>query len=231
MIRKAKLANGMITRGTALILVIAVVAALIIGTLHASKKIDTAQTLEIAALTTLVLITAWYAKQTATMANEMRKQRYSESLPLLVPDITPRWDTRGLEPKEVPYVYLQTGVGMEVTWRNLGNGVAINSRFSFRTAPTSTGKATFFPPRELGTVEVEGKREVDYSQILNDGQLHDISDAYQPRVEAEYLDIYERKVTTVQTFRIDEQNERAFLGELYFTVNGRRLGEETTWHD
>ncbi len=226
MIRKTKLVNGMITLGTALILAIAIVAASIIGILHAAEKIDTAETLEIAALATLVLITAWYARQTATMADEMKRQRYSECLPLLVPTVPPILDT-----DELPYESLQSGVGMKVMWCNVGKGVAINSRFSFWTAPTSPGKATFFPPRESGTLEVGGKKEVDYSEILNDGQLRDISDAYQPRVEAEYLDIYERKVTTVQEFRIDEQNKKPFLGELYFMVNGRLLGEETAQRD
>jgi hypothetical protein len=89
--------------------------------------------------------------------------------------------------------------------------------------------------------EVGGKEELDFDKIferynretklLNDKRWHQISDEYQPRVEAEYQDIYERKITTVQEFRIDEQNKRAFLGELYFTVNGRRLGEEITRHD
>jgi len=215
-----------ITKGTIWLLIIAVVAASIISVLYHYNKIDTAQTLEIAALTTLVLITAWYATQTATMAKEMKEQRYSESLPLLVPTVPPILST-----DELPYESLQTGVGVKVMWCNVGKGVAINSRFSFWTAPTSPGKATFFPPRESGTLEVGGKKEVYYSEILDDGQLPDISDAYQPRVEAEYLDIYERKVTTVQKFRIDEQNEKAFLAELYFTINGRWLGEEVTHHD
>ena len=215
-----------ITKGTIWLLIITVVAASIISVLYHYNKIDTAQTLEIAALTTLVLITAWYATQTTTMAKEMKRQRYSESLPLLVPTVPPILST-----DELPYESLQTGVGVKVMWCNLGKGVAINSRFSFWTAPTSQGKATFFPPRESGTLAVGDKKEVYYSEILDDGQLHDISDAYQPRVEAEYLDIYERKVTTVQKFRIDEQNEKAFLAELYFTINGRRLGEEVTNHD
>jgi hypothetical protein len=49
---------------------------------------------------------------------------------------------------------------------------------------------------------------------------------YQPRFEAEYQDIYERKITAVQEFRIDEQNKRPSLGDLYFTINGRRLRKE-----
>ncbi len=44
-------------------------------------------------------------------------------------------------------------------------------------------------------------------------------------------DITRRKITTVQAFRIDEKNKRAFLGELYFTVDGRRLGKEVARRD
>jgi len=186
------------------------------------SKITTGQVIEIIILFTLVLVTAIYAKRTAEIAKETREQRYSESLPLLAPTIPP--PLSGLAPNEIPYESLQSGVGIKVIWCNVGKGVAINSRFSFWAAPTSPEKASFFPPRESGMLEVGGKKEVDYSKILYDGQLTTISDAYQPKLEAEYQDIYEREVTTVQEFRIDEQNKRAFLGELYFTVNGRRLG-------
>jgi hypothetical protein len=57
-------------------------------------------------------------------------------------------------------------VGVKVLWCNVGKGVAINLRFSFWSAPTSTGKANFFPPSESGTLEVGGKKEVDYGKIL-----------------------------------------------------------------
>jgi hypothetical protein len=188
----------------------------------------------------LVLITAIYAwrthsiskatKQQASASMEMaratRGKMYSESLPLLVPTIPSVLNT-----DKLPYETLQSGAGLKVLWRNLGKGVAINSRVSFEALPTSTGKASFFPPRNLGTTEVGGKKEVDYTEILDDKQFRDITDAYQPRVEAEYLDIYERKVNTVQEFRIDEQNKKPFLGEIYFSINDRRLGEEVTRHD
>lgn len=181
----------------------------------------------------LVVVTGFYAlvafrqaNASVKMANETTEKRYAESLPLLVPTILPILST-----DELPYESLQTGVGVKVVWCNVGKGVAINSRFSFWSAPTSRGKATFFPPRELGTLAVGEKRELHYSDILDDGQSHDIPDAYGPRVEAEYLDIYERKITTVQEFRIDEQNKKVFLAELYFAINGRRLGEEVTTHD
>ena len=185
----------------------------------------------VAFLVGATIVYARAAKQQAEaslkMAEEMREQRYSESLPLLAPTIPP--PLSGLAPNEIPYESLQSGVGIKVIWCNVGKGVAVNSRFSFCAAPISPGKASFFPPRESGTLEVGGKKEVDYSKILNDGQLTAISDAYQPRLEAEYQDIYEREVTTVQKFRIEEQNgnKRAFLGDLYFTVNGKRLGEES----
>ena len=231
MIRKMKWVGKIITKGTIWLGIIAVVAASIISVLYHYNKIDTAQTLEIAALTTLVLITAWYATQTATMAKEMKEQRYSESLPLLVPTIPPILIT-----DELPYESLQSGVGMKVVWCNVGKGAAINSRFSFYPVPTSSGKAEALPSHRLGTLEGGGKKEVDFDKIfecynretklLDDKRWHQVSDEYQPRLEAEYQDIYKRKITTVQEFCIDEQNEKAFLGELYFTVNGKRLGEE-----
>ena len=181
----------------------------------------------------LIAVTLSYASSAARqseasveMAEETKKQRYSESLPLLVPTIPPI-----LKTDKLPYESVQSGIGMKVLWGNVGKGVAINSRVSFESAPTSTGKANSFPPRELGTVKVGGKKEVDYSEILDDGQLHDISDAYQPRLEAEYRDTYERNISTVQKIRIDKQNGEFSLGELYFTVNGRRLGEEVIKHD
>ena len=226
--------NEIVALSVAVVVFAAVLAALIL-----ENVINTGQAIESTVLFVLVCVTAIYTKRAAEtvdaakqqanasvkIADETRKQRYSESLPLLVPTIPPI-----LNADELPYESLQSGVGMKVVWCNVGKGVAINSRVSFEALPTSRGKATFFPPLKLGTVEVGGKKEVDYSGILN-GQSHDISDAYQPRVEAEYLDIYERKVTTVQEFRIDEQNKKPFLGELYFTINGRRLGEEVTHHD
>lgn len=222
----------MINRGTIILLTIAFVAASIIGILYTTNRIDPAQTLEIAALTTLVLITAWYAKQTTIMAKEMREQRYKDSLPLLVPAATRRSVVGKLDPNEIDYQTLQTGVGIEVTWHNLGKGVAINTRFSFWAAPLDShpGKVLFFPPRESEALEIEGRKEIKFSDEWA-GQWYDMPEAYYPRLEAEYQDIYERKITTVQEFRIDEQNKRAFLGELYFTINGRRLGEEVTRHD
>lgn len=186
----------------------------------------------------LVVVTGVYAWRTFTiskatekqadaslkMAEETREQRYSESLPLLVPTIPDI-----LPSEKLFYEAIASGVGVKVIWCNVGKGVAINSRFSFWTAPTSPGKAHLFPPRESVTLEVEGKETVDYNEILNDGQLRDIPEEYCPYLLAEYQDIYERKITTVQEFRINVK--RVSLGELYFTVNGRRLGEEVTQHD
>ena len=216
----------MIGRGTIVLLVIAFVVALTIGLLHTFDQIDTAQTLEISALTTLVLITTWYAKQTTIIAKETREQRYSESLPLLVPDITRRSIVdQKLEPNEVDYATLQTGVRLEVTWHNLGKGVAINIWLSFSSPPLDShpGKSLYFPPRELKALGVAAKESISFEWKQFVGQLIDQT---KPRLKAEYRDIYERNITTVQEFSIDEQSKRAFLGELYFTINGRRLGQE-----
>lgn len=229
MIRKTKLINGMITRGTALILVIAIVCASIIGILHATKKIDTAQTLEIAALTTLVLITAWYAKQTATMANEMREQRYSECLPLLMVSINQQI-LQGFSPDEDFYSVLQTGIGATFEWCNSGKGVAVNVRFSLWGLPLDShpGKVLFFPPGESKALEVGAHVSIVFDYA---GQWFDQPEVYCPRLEAEYQDIYERSITTVQEFCFDAQKKTASLGDLYFTVDGRRLGEEIIRHD
>ncbi len=173
------------------------------------------------------------AQASVRMAEETREQRYTECLPLIVPDITRRSIVdKKLESNEVDYGTLQTGVGLEVTWHNLGKGVAINTRFFFWSAPLPLddhpGKSLYFPPRESNALGVEAKESISFKWEQFVGQLVDQT---KPRLEAEYQDIYERKITAVQEFRIDEQNRRAFLGELYFIVNGRRLGEGVIKHD
>lgn len=171
----------------------------------------------VAATGALAVYAAGQAHASVKMAEEMKKQRYSENLPLLVPTIPDI-----LPSEKLFYEAIASGVGVKVIWCNVGKGVAINSRFSFWTAPTSPGKAHFFPSRESVTLEVGGKKVVDYNEILNDGELRDIPEKYCPHLLSEYQDIYERKITTVQEFRIDVK--RVSLGELYFTINGRRLG-------
>jgi len=201
------------------------------------NEIEPVEWAQILLLLGLVGITGFYAlsatrqaNASVKMARETKEQRYSESLPVITPTIIPT--LRELAANEfVAYESLVSGNGIKVMWRNVGKGVAINSRFSFWTAPTSPGKATFFPPCESVTLEVGGKKEVDYSEMLDDAQLHEISGIYHPRLQVEYQDIYERRITTVQEFRVDEENRGTFLGELYFTINGRRLGEEVVNHD
>jgi len=195
----------------------------------------------------LVSITAIYVKRTSDiskatkqqakasveMAEATREQGYTECLPLLVPNITRRSIVdRKLEPNEIEYRILQTG--MEVTWQNLGKGVAINSRFSFWSAVLDShpGKSLYFSPRESNALGVAAKESISF-EPTSVGWGHQLVDQTKPRLEAEYQDIYERKIVTVQEFCIEEQNntKRAFLGDLYFTVNGKRLGEEATQHD
>jgi len=97
---------------------------------------------------------------------------------------------------------------------------------------SNPGKVQFFASRKLKALGTGEEKEIDFIEPLSI-QLRDTPQAYQPRLEAEYQDIYERKFTTVQEFHIDEQNntKRVCLGDLYFTVNGKRLGEEPTQHD
>ncbi len=169
------------------------------------------------------------AKASVKMAEEMREQRYKDTLPLLAPTLLSYPSEIALD--VVSYEALQSGDRIRVMWRNVGKGVAINTRFSFWSAPTSPEEASFFPPRESGTLQVGGIKIVDYREKQSDRQLCDISDKYCPRLVAEYRDIYERKITTVQEFVLDKENNRSFIGELYFTINGRRLGKEIKNND
>jgi hypothetical protein len=197
--------------------------------------IITSQAIEVTLLFVLVLVTIIYAKRTSEIADatkkqarEVREQRYSESLPLLVLSVT-KMISKGLDPDEIAYESLQSGLGLKVVWRNVGKGVAINLRFSLHGVPLPSGKVPLFQLRESQALESGGQKETDPSKW--DEKHLDKPGLYQPRLEAEYQDIYERKITTVQEFRIDEEDKTAFLGDLYFTVNGKRLGEELTQHD
>ncbi len=227
-----------ISKVTAFLLIMSLVFATFLT--FQGKELTSADWAQLLPMLGLFIVTTFYAmsadrqaKASVEMAEEMKKQRYTESLPLLVPDITRRSIVdKKLESNEVDYGTLQTGVGLEVTWHNLGKGVAINTRLSFSSPPLDShpGKSFYFPPRESKALGVAAKESISFKWEQFVGQLVDQT---KPRLEAEYRDIYERKITTVQEFRIDEQkgNKRAFLGELYFTINGRRLGEEVTQHD
>ena len=100
------------------------------------------------------------------------------------------------------------------------------------TVDSQSGKVLHLLPRELKALEIGGQKEIDFSAPLAlTSPVYDIPEGYIPRLEAEYRDIYERKITSVQQFRIDSQEKKAFLGDLYFTVNGRRLGGEVAHND
>jgi len=99
--------------------------------------INTAQAIESTILFVLVCVTTIYAKRTAEIARETREQRYSESLPLLVPTIPsivdPITNIPNPDPIEVDYDRVQAGI--QATLHNLGTGIAINVRVSFWPAP------------------------------------------------------------------------------------------------
>ena len=121
----------------------------------------------------------------------MGEQRYSESLPLLVPDITRRGVIdQNFKPNEVAYQTLQSRVRLEVIWRNLGKSVAINSRFSFWSAPLGShpGKVLYFPPSEPTFLEIEGRKDITINKTWV-GQLCDIFERYYPLLGTEYRDI------------------------------------------
>jgi hypothetical protein len=199
------------------------------------QVITMAEAINLFLISALVLVTIIYAQRTAEIAGATRKQaeeikaqRYSECLPVLLVSITQK--TGGLNPDEHLYKILQTGTGATFEWANSGKGVAINARFSLWGTPLDSHpeKVLFFPPHESTALEVGTHEQIDFN---HKGEWFDKPAAYCPRLEIEYQDIYERKITTIQEFCIDKQNKKACLGELYFKINGRRLGTEVTQHD
>jgi len=179
------------------------------------------------------------AEASAKMADEMAIKRYSDCQPVLIPKI----DTRvGQIPEEdVLYMILASGlggirqrtpVGVTIRWHNAGKGVALNAMFSLRGTPLESepNKARFFTPTpNLRTaLKVDEEKEVAFDL---EWKAVNMPAGYSPQLEAEYQDIYERKLTTVQEFSFDRGEEKAHLGELYFTVNGRRLGQEVRQND
>lgn len=191
MIRKIKWVDKMIAEGTMWLLVIAFVAAVIIGILRAFNQIDTAQTLEIAALTTLVLITAWYAKHTATMAKEMREQRYDAFRPII--DIV----EMPIEPTEQVKKAFDAGDGkfpeeLPCVLRNIGVGPAIGVS-SFIIVPSNGGQRSW----DFGTIAV-GEKTSEFR--LSPQQIGD-----RMFLVAYYKDIYGRDVESRREVTLDKE--------------------------
>ena len=187
-----------ITKGTIWLLIIAVVAASIISVLYHYNKIDTAQTLEIAALTTLVLITAWYAKHTATMAKEMREQRYDAFRPIIDIVEMPMEPTEKLKkafdagdgkfPEELPCVLRNIGVGPAIGVSSFiivpSNGgqrswdfgtIAVGEKTSeFRLSPQQTGDRMFLVAyyKDVYGRDVESRREVTLDKERHSWKIH-----------------------------------------------------------
>ena len=224
---------------------------LIILTLR--NVIDLAQGIQVMITFALVLVTVGYVRRTAEIADATREQaeatrrqvdetakkRYSDSQPVLIPKIPTRL---GQIPEEdVLYMILTSGLGgteqqtprgVTIRWHNTGKGVALNAMFSLTGTPLESepNKARLFTPTlNLRTaLKVDEEKEVTFDL---EWKAVNMAVGYSPRLEAKYQDIYERKLTTVQEFSFDKGKEKAHLGELYFTVNGRRLGKEVSDHD
>ena len=201
MIRKMKWVGKIITKGTIWLGIIAVVAASIISVLYHYNKIDTAQTLEIAALTTLVLITAYYAKQTATMAKEMREQRYEAVRPGIdFKRDTAEIDTARLTLEANAALSEDTSHGLSCMLCNVGLGPAIDVR-SFIEHP-ERGRLPF----EFGTIESRGKTERWILSISHEGN--------RVALVACYEDIYGRTLKSSREVSIDRENHDWKLGRL-----------------
>ena len=213
----------------------------------------TGELIQVILMALLVVVTSIYAWRTFAISNATRKQadasvkmademaikRYSDFQPVLIPRI----DTRvGQIPEEdVLYMILASGLGgmrqgtpagVTIRWHNSGKGVALNATFSLIGTPLESQPnkvRSFTPTPNVRTaLKVDEEKEVTFDLEC---KAVDMPDGYSPRLEAEYQDIYKRRLGTVQEFSFDRGEEKAHLGQLYFTLNGRRLGEETARND
>ena len=180
---------------------------------------------EVLVLVGLLLVTAVYADSTAKMAEEMKEQRYTETLPLLLPEIPNIVNAK--DPRDA-YSHLQNGV--DVIWRNHGKGVAIDAEFYLRRGRRIGGMVFPSSYHILTTIGIEGHKEVSFKEEWV-GICQNQPEVFHPQLEAKYYDIYGRKITTVQELDIVKGDKKAFLGTLYFTINGKRLREEVNQND
>ena len=211
---------------------------------------DWVQAIAMIVLVRVTIFYAWQAKKASDstkasaetsvkIANETAKKRYSDSQPMLIRKIPTQL---GQIPEEdVLYMMLasdlgnieqQTPKGVTIRWHNARKGVALNARFFLTGTPLESQPnkvRRFTPTPNLRTAfKADEEKEIIFDL---EWEAIEMPQVYSPRLKAEYQDIYERKLTTVQEFSFDKGKKKAHLGELYFTVNGRRLGEEVTDHD
>jgi len=183
------------------------------------------------------------------MATEIRNQRYSESMPLLVPEI-PNIDNA----KNPNDAYLRLQSSIDVIWKNHGRGAAINAEFFFQW--NTIGRLSDSTYCMLSTIGIEKSKAIRFENTWIE-RLQSSEGHSRPRLIAKYYDIYEREITTVQeldivrehnTYKTHEestlnkelldensvsivierglQEDRAFRGDIYFTINGKRLKKE-----
>jgi len=200
----------MINRGTIVLLIIAFVAASIIGILYATNRIDTAQTLEIAALTTLVLITAWYAKQTTIMAKEMREQRLSEARPYLLMRLEYLIKLEGDYDKLIDAEEYEIPSNFKVKIRNEGTGPAKNIQAAFWRSDDVFPfqlKGYLAPQEEWQTAISTLRIDVDEIEMWLPELREIVKHDYPGTIAIEYRDIHERTWVTylqLQKYLLEE---------------------------
>ena len=190
----------MINRGTIVLLIIAFVAALIIGILYATNRIDTAQTLEIAALTTLVLITAWYAKQTTIMAKEMRKQRYDAVRPVIDIQRDPADDVKISE--AIAISEGDASRGLSSVLHNIGLGPAIDL-YSFVQNPFSGERQR----HEFGTLAIGNPTYRMKLSLIHEGSPL--------ALVAYYRDVYGRALESSREVTFNKEKTACEIGPLH----------------
>ena len=194
------------------------------------NEIDAGSIINIIVLYGLVIVTIEYAKSTERMANEMKKTRISESLPLLVPKTVfgiPEAYVDHINPKG-------RNIGVHGKLHNLGNGLAINTRLYIIGIPINgnQNEPQVFP-LSIPTIMTAGQVE-RFNYTCNESTIADwqnIIKNHKLQLKAEYRDIYERDITTTQNIQIQVDKHDVTVGGLFFTINGVRLDEEGQFND
>jgi hypothetical protein len=172
------------------------------------------------------------AEASRQMVGQAEKDLHYRFLPVLFPQIIKVIGGQEYTIVDPDELYNHLLLGPVVRWRNRGTGVAINARFSFCGVPKKTqngerGADSFshIGPTSLGVGDPE-RVHFALEGMLLDAPLY-VSEGYQTRLRAEYVDIFKNNITAVQTFRVDEDAMQAFRDEFYFEVNGERFGEKS----
>lgn len=211
-------------RGNLVLFGIALVAALCIGLLYGFNKITTSEALEIAVLTTLVIVTMWYAKSTRKMAKEAENQRYDTFRPVIdIEDVRPGPITTHVNKRQITDEEKISHNFFECVFRNYGAGAAIDVYSPYQHSK-----------QRIGNIQAKGSKEIVTNR--NDvGFIRARKIGNQWFLVAYYRDVYGRcfeskrsvnlegeifKIGSLKHRKLDKQKDSALINEIWPPSNG-----------